>query len=194
VQRLGPAAACRAQADLQAPGLEVRCVRARGQLAVAALGGDPGLEVELPGRRGTELVHRDVDDAVRDLQLAQDLLLDRQDPLVLGGRGRRLDEAEHLDLVELVHPEDPARVAARGARLAAEAGREAGVAARERLRVEDLRGVQRRERHLARAHEVEVVLRQPVDLLLGVGQEARAVQGLLADQHRRDHRLEAVAP
>ena len=42
----------------------------------------------------------------------------------------RLDEREHLDLVELVHAEDAARVLARGARLAPEAGREAGVAAR----------------------------------------------------------------
>ena len=53
--------------------------------------------------------------------------------------------------------------------------------------------MQRGERDLGRADEVEVVVGQPVDLLLGVGQEAGAVQRLLAHEHRRDDRLEAVA-
>ena len=78
-----------------------------------------------------EVVDRDVDDAVRDAEPLEDLLLDAQQPLVLGRRLRRLDEREHLDLVELVHAEDAARVLAGGARLAPEAGREPGVAARQ---------------------------------------------------------------
>ncbi len=53
--------------------------------------------------------------------------------------------------------------------------------------------MQRRERDLARAGEVEIVLGEVVDLLLGVGQKARAVERLPADEHRRDDRLEAVA-
>ena len=53
--------------------------------------------------------------------------------------------------------------------------------------------MQRRERHLGRARQVELVLGQRVDLLLGVGQEAGAVQRLLAHEHRRDDRLEALA-
>ena len=53
--------------------------------------------------------------------------------------------------------------------------------------------MQRRQRHLARAHEVQVVVGEAVDLLLGVGQEAGAVERLLAHEHGRDHRLEAVA-
>ncbi len=69
--------------------------------------------------------------------------------------------------------------------------REAGVAARDL--VEDLPGVQRGERDLARAGQVEVVLGQVVDLLLGVGQEAGPEERLLADEHGRDDRLEAVA-
>ena len=103
-----------------------------------------------------------------------------------------IDEAEHLDLVELVHAEDAARVLAGGARLAAEAGREAGVAARQRLAVEDLPCVQRGQRDLGGPGEVEVVIGQLVDLLLGVGQEAGAVERLLADEDGRDHRLEAL--
>ncbi len=53
--------------------------------------------------------------------------------------------------------------------------------------------MQRRERHLGGADQVQVVVGQRVDLLLGVGQHAGAVQRLLADEHRRDHRLEPLA-
>ena len=81
----------------------------------------------------------------------------------------------------------------RGARLAPEAGREARVAQRQVGGVEDLAGVHRRQRDLARADEVQVVFGHVVDLLLGVGQHARAVERLLAHEHRRDDRLEALA-
>ena len=53
--------------------------------------------------------------------------------------------------------------------------------------------MQRGERDLGGADQVQLVLGQRVDLLLGVGQEAGAVQRPLAHEHRRDHRLEAVA-
>ena len=49
------------------------------------------------------------------------------------------------------------------------------------------------ERDLGGADQVELVLGQAVDLLLGVGQHAGAVERLLAHEHRRDHRLEALA-
>ena len=52
--------------------------------------------------------------------------------------------------------------------------------------------MQRRQRDLRRAGEVQVVVGQAVDLLLGVGKQAGPVQGLLADQHRWDHRLKAL--
>jgi hypothetical protein len=79
-----------------------------------------------------------------------------------------------------------------GAGLATEARREAGIAARQRLAGEDLAGVQRRQGDLGGAGQVEVVGGQVVDLLLGVGQEAGAVERLLADEDGRDHRLEAL--
>ena len=104
----------------------------------------------------------------------------------------RLDEAEHLDLVELVHPEDALRVLAGGARLAPEAGGEPGVAARQLARAEDLARVQRGERHLRGAGQEQLVLGHAVDLLLGVGQHAGAEQSLLAHQHRRHDRGEAL--
>jgi hypothetical protein len=77
---------------------------------------------------------------------------------VLGLRLGRVDVGEHLDLVELVHPDDAAGVLAVAAGLAAEAGREAGVA--QRQLVDDLAGVEAGERHLGGADEVEVVVGQ----------------------------------
>ena len=52
--------------------------------------------------------------------------------------------------------------------------------------------MQRGQRHLGGADQVEVVLGQVVDLLLGVGEEAGAEERLLADEHRRDDRREAL--
>ncbi len=53
--------------------------------------------------------------------------------------------------------------------------------------------MQRGERDLGGADEVQLVLGQAIDLLLGVGQEAGAVQRALAHEHGRDHRFEALA-
>ena len=91
-----------------------------------------------------------------------------------------------------MHPEDPAGVLAGRARFAAEAGGEAGVAQRQPVSVEDLIAVKRRQGDLGGADQVEVVLGQVVDLLLGVGQIAGADQRALAHEHGRDHRLEAL--
>jgi hypothetical protein len=52
--------------------------------------------------------------------------------------------------------------------------------------------VQPRQRHLRGAAQVQVVVGHAVDLLLGVGQEAGAVERLLAHQHRRHDRREAL--
>ena len=49
------------------------------------------------------------------------------------------------------------------------------------------------ERDLRGADQVQVVVGEPVDLLLGIGQEPGPVQGPLAHEHRRHHRLEALA-
>ena len=110
---------------------------------------------------------------------------------MLGCRLVRLDEAEHLDLVELMHPEDPARVLPGGTGLAAKAAREARIAPRQLVAGEDLVVVQRCERHLGGPDEIQIVVLEPVDLLLGVGQEPGAVERALAHEDGRDHGLEA---
>src|SRR5215208_1251317 len=51
-----------------AAGLVVGAVRGRGELPVGALGGDPGLAVELAGGRGAEVAGGDVDHPVGQLK------------------------------------------------------------------------------------------------------------------------------
>ena len=73
-----------AHPDVEPAGLEVGAVRRRGELAVLALGGDPRLAVELPLGREAEVAGRDVDDAEGQLELGEELLLPREQALVLG--------------------------------------------------------------------------------------------------------------
>ena len=79
-----------------------------------------------------------------------------------------------------------------GAGLAAEAAREPGVAHAAPRRGSRPRAATRARPRWSRRGRGRR-LGQVVDLLLGVGQEAGAVERLLADEHRRDDRLEAVA-
>ena len=111
----------------------------------------------------------DVDDAVRQVERLHELLLDREQAVVLLVRAVGLAVDEELDLVELVHAEHPARVLARGARLAAEARREGRVAERQLL--QDLAHVQAGERDLRRAGQVEIVALERVDVRLSVGKK-----------------------
>src|SRR5439155_20618822 len=132
-------------ADVEPPRLVVRRVRRRRELAVPLLSREPALDVELLGRRGAEVPRGDVDDPVWDAEIADQLLLDREQPVVLLARVLPEGEREHLRLVELVHAEHAACVLAGRARLAPEVRREAHVTDRQRLRIEDLLHVHRRE-------------------------------------------------
>src|SRR3954454_16823544 len=80
------AALGRAAPGVEPAGLEVGAVGGGGELAVAALACDPGLAVKLPLGGQTEVTCRDIDDAVAQLQLVEELLLPLQQPLVLGER------------------------------------------------------------------------------------------------------------
>jgi hypothetical protein len=75
--------------------------------------------------------------------------------LELFRRARRLHEPHELHLVELVLPDQPAHVLAVRAGFAAEARRVSGVGDRKRSAVEDLVGVQVRDRDLRRGDQVE---------------------------------------
>ena len=85
---------------------------------------------------------------------------------------------------------DAAGVLAPRPGLAAIAGRPAGVALRALRQVEDLVHVVARKRHLARAHEIEVVLFEAVDLGGVLAEEPGAAHDLGTHQRGRDHRDE----
>ena len=95
-----------------------------------------------------------VHDPVVEAELLGDLLLDREQLLLLVPRPVGVAVAEELELVELVHAEDPARVLAARAGLAPEARREADVVQRQVVGREHLAAVQRRQRHLGGADQV----------------------------------------
>ena len=94
--------------------------------------------------------------------------------------------------VELLDADHPAGVAAGRARLAAEARREGDIAERQLLLLEDLAGVQARERNLRRTRQVQPVGRELVDVRLVGWKRARSDQRLLAHEHRRQHDDEAL--
>src|SRR5436190_21384608 len=137
-----PAPALGPEAHGEAARLVVGRVRAGGELAEALLTGQPRLDVVLLRRRRTEIVCSNVHHPVGHAEVLHDALLDREQPFVLGRRVLGPNEREQLDLVQLVHAKDAACVPPRGARLAAEAGREAGVADRQRGLLEYVAGVQ----------------------------------------------------
>src|SRR5205807_10395554 len=123
---------------------------------------------------------------VGNLEGLQDPLLDGENPLVLRGRVLRSHEREHLDLVELVDPEDPAGVAARGARLSAKAGRKATVTQRQLSFGKKVVRVQSCQAHLRGTDQVEVVVRHFIYLRAVGRQEAGPEERLLAYEHGRN--------
>src|SRR5215212_580633 len=105
--------------DVEATGLIGGAVGRRGELEPAVLGGQPRLAVELAGRARAEVAGRDVDDPVWQLDRPEHPLLPFEQPPVLSGSVLDPAPYEHLDLVELVHADDPASVLAVRAGLAA---------------------------------------------------------------------------
>src|SRR3954453_18856594 len=75
-----------AAAGVQSAGLEVGAVGGGGELAIAALAGDPGFAVELPLGGEAQVARGDIDHPVAELQLVEELLLPLQKPLMLGER------------------------------------------------------------------------------------------------------------
>src|SRR5213078_4320544 len=152
----------------------------------------PHFDVVLLRRSGAELARRAADDTVREAQPAHDRLLQREDRLELVPGPIGMGEAEHLRLVELVHTEDAAGVLSVRAGLAAKARREPGVAQGERVYVDDLAAMQRRQRDLARPDEEQLAAVDLVDLRSVGGKETGLLHRVLAYQHWWDDRREAL--
>src|SRR3989449_2535970 len=172
---LGAAAGGGAVADLGPARLERRAVRARRDLAVLPLPGQPDLHVVALRRLEPHIAGAVEHHPIGELEALEPLLgvPDHGLQLVVRLRGRR--DLPQLDLVELVLPDHALHVLAVRPRLAAVARRERHVAAGERRLGEDLTRVERRHGDLGGGDHVEraalVGLERLEDLLLELGQE-----------------------
>ncbi len=129
------------------------------RLAEPAERGEPGVDVVHPVLARAHVAGGALDHLVVQPQALQQVLGHAEQfgvpavGLLVVGRA----DDELLDLLELVHPEQPAHVAPGAAGLPAEAGRDARVADRQRLGVQDLARVQADQGDLGGAREVQVV-------------------------------------
>src|SRR5579863_2227097 len=105
---------------------------------------EPGVDVVHPVLARAHVPGRALDDLVMQLEALQQVFRGAEELGVPAVRflvvGRADDEL--LDLLELVHAQQAADITPGAARLPAEAGRDAGVADRQCLGVQDLTGVQ----------------------------------------------------
>ena len=185
----------RAAADLHRARLVVRAVRARHQLAVRAVPGEPALQVVLLRRRVVQRARHDVHHAVRQVQRLVELATVLDHVLVHVPALLRLADHELLHLVELVHAEDAPRVLPVRARLLPEVRREARVLQRQVLLVQPLAHVVPADRLLRRRDQVLLVAllaRHVVQLLVEVLQLRHARHHVLVHEVRRLQRREAA--
>src|SRR5262249_34527855 len=135
--------------------------------AALATAGHPRFQIILAIGWPAEVSGAGVDDLVRQAQPLPNLLLDVQellmDALALVG----CTESKHLDLAELVHAIQAARVTTGSAGLRAEAMRQADILQRKLELVQDLITQHAAEGDLRGGDQAEVCVFQAVDLRLG---------------------------
>ena len=131
VAHLRALAALGAEADVGPPGLVVGEPRHRADLEPHVAARRVGLDVPGARRRRADVAGAEVEDPVRQPELGEQRLAASEDVLLArDGLLGPVGEREQLHLVELVHAQQPAGVAARRARLAPEARGVGGVAER----------------------------------------------------------------
>ena len=161
-------------------------VRARRDFPVASLPRQPYLEVVALGRAESEVARAAFDDAVGQLESPQNRLGVLDHGLELVVRLRRRRELDQLDLIELVLAVDSLHVLAVRSCLPAIAGRERGVAPRQRVLGQHLSAVKRRERDFGGWDQVERTVLVRLDgfeeLLLELGELAGPEHRLAAYQ------------
>ena len=117
-----------AEADVETAGLVVGAVGAGDKLAVLLGAGEPAFEIVLGGGGVVEGAGDDGDDAVGEAELLVPLLRGGDHALEFFPALVGLDDAELLDLLELVDTEDAEGITAVAASLLAEARGVSGVA------------------------------------------------------------------
>ncbi len=164
VERVGEAhlAVAAAVAKVRAPRLPVVQRRAAVGLAILAQARHPALDIVHAIFAEAHVAGRGLDHLIRNLERLQQQLGLLEQLRVPVGRLRLVRLADHilLDLDELVDAQQPAHVLARAARLAAEAGRIAGVEDRQLVGLDDLARMERGQRDLRRPREPQIVVGQ----------------------------------
>ena len=154
----------------------------------------PGVDVVHPELAEAHIAGGALDDLVGQAQVGEDLLRTLQQYGVPAAGLLLVVLADHelLDLLELVHTQQPSDVAAGRADLSAEAWGDAGVEDRQLRLIEDLAGMQADQRDLPGAREEEPVGGQLVGLLTALGEHPGADEGRFLDQRRHRDRPEGA--
>src|SRR6185437_6406679 len=156
VRQTALALAAGAEPNVGPPRLKIREVAAGADLAIRLLAWKPDLEIIGLGRTETEVAGAKAHDPVRQLERLQDGLGVTGELLVILLRTRGLRDLHQFDFLELVLANDAADVFSVRARLAAEAGRVAHHADRQRGGVQHFVGEKIGERNLCRRDQPQV--------------------------------------
>ena len=180
-------------AQVRAARLPVVQRRAAVGLAILAEARDPALDVVHPELAEPHVAGRGLDHLVGDLERPKHFLRQFEQPGMPAGRYfvvRRADDIL-LDLDELVDAQQPAHILAGAARLAAKAGRIAGIEDRQAIGVEDLARMERGQCDFGGACQPQLVVRELVGLLPVARELPLDEKGLLARQRGHGDRREA---
>ena len=143
---------------------------------------DPAFDVDHVGVLLAQIARAALQQSIRQFKRLQQLLDDADHRSMMFAAFRFVGSTHHdlLDLVELVDAVQTSGVLARGARFAAEAGRDGGVFQGQQIGVDDLVGVQTHQADFTGAGEVQILAGpgravgiDVVGLLAAAGEEAQ---------------------
>src|SRR5260221_2780343 len=147
----------------------------------------PDLDVVRLGRAEADIAGAKFYDAIVQAEQLQHLLRIRRQRLQFRKGSLRRGDLHQLDLVELVHANEPARAEDRSAGLASEARRVGDVANRQLIEAQDFLAMKIGHGHLGGGREVEIVALAAVELFLEFGELGRADESLGIHEKRRTH-------
>ena len=164
------------------------------RLAILAERGHPAFDVVHPELAVAHVAGRGLDHLIGDFQRLQHRFRIGEQAGVPACALLVIVAADHIlfELVELVDAEQPAHVAPGAPRLAAETGGIAGIEDRQLVRLDDLARMERGQRDLPGAGEIEIVGRHEIGLFLVPREMAGGDEGRGAGERRDGHQGEAV--
>ena len=154
----------------------------------------PRLDIELSHLSNTQIASADIDHPVGDLHRLENLLGIIPDELVMLDRFLDIILADDhlLDLVELVNSVQPTSLSPCSTRLSAVAGRPTGITNRQLRLLKYFTAVECSDRDLAGSCQEKVIARNLVGLFLAPRKICGAIERLVLDHRRYDHRREST--